>query len=210
MDKPSDPVGHPSLETTQVSPVFGLEPDPALDEYVRGFESVGRDAAALLSGLTDAQLNWRPSDGHWSIAECISHLSTTGNLYLGPIDRAIQRGHDRALFGGRDFQPGRLDRWLIAQMEPPPRRRMKAPKKIVPQRLESAAQLARSFDAMHAGMIDLVRRATGLDLTRVKLRSPIIPLLRRPLGMWLAYILAHERRHLWQARQVRQEPRFPG
>jgi hypothetical protein len=210
MASASDPVGHPSLETTLVSPVYGLEPDPALDAYVRAFESIGRDVASLLDGLTDAQVNWRPADGRWSIAECVAHLSASGRIYLDPLDRAIQRGFDRAIFGGRDFHPSWFGRLLIASMEPPPKRRMRASKKIVPQRVESGARLAAEFDAMHRALIDRVRKATSLDLSRVKVRSPIMPLLRMPLGTCFAFLLAHERRHLWQARQVRQELRFPG
>ena len=210
MEKTGDPVGHPSLETTTVSPVVGLEPDPLLDELVKGFEAVGRDVAALIDGLTDAQLNWCPSEGRWSIAECIAHLTVSGNLYFEPLDRAIRRGTDRAMFGGRDFQPTRIGRWLVAQMEPPPKHRSKTFRKIIPQRVESGARLAREFEAMHAGLIDRVRRSTSLDLSRVKLRSPLVPLLRLSLGTWFQFLLAHERRHLWQARQVRQELRFPG
>jgi hypothetical protein len=189
--------------------VYGLEPDPALEKYVRGFDAVGRDVAALVDGLTDAQLNWRPSEGRWSIAECVAHLTASGNLYLFPLDRVIQRGFDRAMFGGREFHPGWFGRLLIAQMEPPPRRRMRASKKILPQRVESGTRLVAEFDAMHRGLIDRVRKATSLDLSRVKIRSPIVPLLRMPLGTCFAFLLAHERRHLWQARQVRQEVGFP-
>jgi hypothetical protein len=210
MDKTGDPTGHPSLETTLVAPVYGLEPDPVLEEYVRGYETVARDVAALLAGLSDAQLNWRPSDGRWSIAECIAHLTMGGTAYFEPLDAAIERGFARAMFDGRDFQPSRLGRWLIAQMEPPPKRRMKAPRTIVPQRVESATHLAANFEMMQRGMIDRIRRSTSLDLTRVKLSSPFLPILRQPLGTWLAFLLAHERRHVWQARQVREEIRFPG
>ena len=210
MTSMSDPVGHPSLETTQTAPVVGLEPDPVIDEYARGYEAVGRDVEALVRGLSDAQLNWRPSDGRWSIAECIEHLTVTGTLYLAPLDRAIDHGTQRALFGGRDYQPGWFDRWMIGQMEPPPRRKMRAPGKIrPPQRVAAAVQVIAEFSAVQRALIERVRRATALDLTRVKLRSPIVPLLRMSLGTWLGFILAHERRHLWQARQVRQELRFP-
>src|SRR5688500_694712 len=142
MGSPSDPIGHPSLETTVVAPVYGLEPDPAIDRYVGGFEAVGRDATELLDRLTDAQVNWRPSDGRWSIAECIAHLTESGRIYLPPLDRAIARGIERAVFGGRDFHPNWFGRLLIASMEPPPRRRMRAPKQIVPRHVESRARLA--------------------------------------------------------------------
>jgi hypothetical protein len=63
---------------------------------------------------------------------------------------------------------------------------------------------------MQLTLIEQVRMTAGLDLSRIKLGSPIVPIVRLPLGTWFAFIIAHERRHVWQARQVRQELRFPG
>ena len=81
---------------------------------------------------------------------------------------------------------------------------MSAPKKIVPQRFESAAVLRRDYEQAHRDLVGAVRRAEGLDLARVKVTSPIMPLLRQPLGTWLLFLAAHERRHLWQAWSVRK------
>lgn len=33
--------------------------------------------------------------------------------------------------------------------------------------------------------------------------------VRLPLGAYFAFILAHNRRHLWQGREVRSSPDFP-
>jgi hypothetical protein len=197
-------------ETTVVAPVVGIDVDPAIGEFVAAIEAVGAHVADLLRELTDAQINWRPSEGRWSIAECIEHLSVTGTLYVGAIADAVQRGEHRGLFGGRDFHPNALGRWVIAQMEPPPRRRFPAPRRIVPQRIETGREVLTDFETMHRALIDAAQRARGLDLERVRMRSPVVPLVRLPLGTWLGFLAAHERRHLWQARQVRQELRFPG
>jgi len=32
--------------------------------------------------------------------------------------------------------------------------------------------------------------------------------LRMPLGAYFAFVIAHDRRHLWQGRQVREAPGF--
>jgi hypothetical protein len=50
---------------------------------------------------------------------------------------------------------------------------------------------------------DRLRRADGLDLRRARARSPVLPWLRYSLGTAFRAFLAHERRHIWQARQVR-------
>ena len=201
--------GTPSDEVTRVAPVVGFEPDPALARFAQELGAVERSFFQLVQPLKDAQLNWRPSDGRWSIAECMAHLTATGQAYVAPVEQAVERGMARGHLGGREFQPGRVGRWLIAQMEPPPRRQMSSPRKIVPQRVESSAAVRRGYEEMHRELIRVVRRAEGLDLARVKLSSPLMPLLRLPLGTWLGFLRAHERRHLWQARQVRQEPGFP-
>jgi hypothetical protein len=33
--------------------------------------------------------------------------------------------------------------------------------------------------------------------------------LRLPLGAYFAFVIAHDRRHLWQARRVRDAAEFP-
>jgi hypothetical protein len=57
--------------------------------------------------------------------------------------------------------------------------------------------------------IRLAELAKGLDLVRVKVRSPISRFIRFSLGITLAQQAAHERRHLEQARRVRENPAFP-
>lgn len=53
-------------------------------------------------------------------------------------------------------------------------------------------------------------QADGLDLGRVRVSSPISRSIKMSLGQSFALVLAHERRHLWQARQVRGSAGFPG
>ena len=196
-------------EPTRIKPVVGFQADPALGNFAAAMDAVEAEFTRLVQPLSDSQVNWRPSDGRWSIAECMAHLIATARAYVGPVDLAVERGFSRGLLGGREFHPGRVGRWLVEQMEPPPKRRMSAPRKIAPQRFESAVALRRDYEQVHRDLIGAVRRAEGLDLSRVKLSSPLMPLLRQPLGTWLLFLAAHERRHLWQARQVRQEPGFP-
>jgi hypothetical protein len=56
--------------------------------------------------------------------------------------------------------------------------------------------------------------ANGLHLGKVKSELPQLPgvlraIIKMPLGARLALMVAHDRRHLWQAEQVRQDARFP-
>ena len=98
-------------------------------------------------------------------------------------------------------------------MEPPPRRRFKAPKQWHPTdfrtaALDPASELARLAE-LHDQIEGQIREAAGLDLRRIRLSSPVSGLIRMNLGDAFALILTHERRHLYQLRKVTEELGYP-
>jgi len=70
-------------------------------------------------------------------------------------------------------------------------------------------QVLEEFDEIHARLEELMIRADGVSLQHGRMRSPFLPLIRFTLGQAFAVNIAHARRHLWQAREVRQHPQFP-
>ncbi len=46
-------------------------------------------AAEAIYGLSADQLNWRPAEGVWSVAECIDHLNVTNIQYANSIENAL-------------------------------------------------------------------------------------------------------------------------
>ena len=57
--------------------------------------------------------------------------------------------------------------------------------------------------------VTVLRQANGLDLGRVRVRAPMNKWVRFSLGSGFAFMAAHERRHLWQARQIIAMKGFP-
>jgi hypothetical protein len=95
---------------------------------------------------------------------------------------------------------------VAASMEPPPKWRMRAPRlvRVAPASNRRSADVVPEFIRVRDRLAERVRQADGLDLAKVRLISPINRLLRVPLGTYFNFILAHDRRHLWQARNVRK------
>ena len=58
-----------------------------------------------------------------------------------------------------------------------------------------------------ARLTELIQKADGLDLARAK--TPFLKWAKMPLGALLTHFITHDRRHLWQAEQVRNDPNFP-
>ena len=172
--------------------------------------SVNRETAlALLDGLSPAQLAWRPSDAQWGLREICSHLETTTQVYLPALDDAIRRGHADAAYSDRPFQGGTITRLLVWSMEPPVRLRMRAPRLLRPVPHEDPALARQRYRAAQSALEMRLERAAGLDLAHVHVQLPTIRRVRLSLGAVLALLLAHERRHLWQATVVRQSVEFP-
>ena len=168
-------------------------------------DAIKRDGEAVASGLSDEQLNWHPAEGSWSIAECLQHLNVGVTKTLPAFDRAITAGRSKRQLAPGPFRYGWFSRMMVASMEPPPKFRMKAPRilRIASGGTYRGADVLREFAAVRDGLAERVRQADGLDLAHVKTISPVNRLLRMPLGAYFDFILAHDRRHLWQARLVR-------
>jgi hypothetical protein len=182
---------------------------PAIDDYRRQFEQLSADAEGLVAPLTDAQFTWRSAPDAWSVAECLDHLNVTARLYLPTLDEGVADAIRHGLYAEGPYRYNILGRLIVYLVEPPPRFRQKAPRAFRPESNRTRRAIMAAFRAYQVQFIDRLRQANGLDLARAGVSSPAARWLRIPLGSAFALMTAHERRHLWQARQVVASPQFP-
>jgi hypothetical protein len=97
---------------------------------------------------------------------------------------------------------------FVRSIEPPPKIKSKAPKVIRPRAGAQLGPAAAEFFAAHAEAKQFSLDNADLDLAAVMFPNPFIKGLRFSLATGLHAIPAHERRHLYQARQIlKQIPR---
>ena len=180
-----------------------------LQELLRALDENDRRAEDLVRDLDDERLNWRPDERSWSIAQCLDHLNVASRTYLGPMREALEKARRKGAGRRGPIQPGLLERWFIASMEPPPKRKLPAPKKIVPAARKPGDEVMADWRRIQAEVKDLLREAAGTDLNRTRFVNPFIPLIRFSVGAGFRVIAAHQRRHLWQAERVKGNPGFP-
>ena len=182
---------------------------PQLADYRRQIEEVRRDAQELVAGLGREQFNWRIQPGTWSIAECFDHLTTTNERILEHIDEAMETGARRASpSDAKRVRHGLFGDLFIRTLEPPVKRKFKAPKLYLPPPDRSPDDVVSDFMRMQDRIIERIERAKDFDLSKIKIPSPVTRLLKLNLAAWFAALAAHERRHLWQARQVKNHKNF--
>lgn len=182
---------------------------PEIAEFKRQLESVNVEARELLGGLSDAQTSWQPEPGRWSIGQCISHLIVAGRADVPHIERAIKDAHARGVLGTGPFRYNPLERLLTWSMDAPAKIKVRNPKVYTPSLLYSVEDLSRDFFGLQADLLRLLGEANGLHLRRVRVKLPMTNLFRLSLGQEFAIMLAHERRHLAQARRITHSGDFP-
>ena len=171
------------------------------------FDAIESDARALVSGLSEEHGRWHPAPEAWSVAECLDHLATANRVYLEamrpPAEAGLERGRMRR---GRAL-PGFVGRWFVATMEPPvkPRLKGKAPRIIRPRAEPALADAFERFIESHEDARVFLDRFKDIDLARIRFPNPFVRGLRFSLATGVNVIAAHDRRHLWQAWNVRRE-----
>lgn len=187
-----------------------LESADLLQAIVVDTEMNSTRARELVSGLSEAQLNWKPAPGSWSIAQCLEHLTVATEGFDQYFQKAIASGREkRAVDGAIPYRPTRLGGWLIKQLVPEATRKVPAPKIFRPAESSSIKGALERFLQQQERFVKFVKDATGIDYNKTKLRSPVTPLMRYSLADAFVLTVVHGRRHLGQAQRVRETPGFP-
>ena len=166
-------------------------------------------AQRIAGGLSDAQVNWQPHETAWSIAQCLDHLGRGNTVYAAALQQALKESRAAKEPSPGPIRPGWFGRYVIRSFEPPPRRKLRAPKKIVPASRIGSREVLEAFLRSQDDMRAVIRDGAELDLNRIRFRNPFIGFLRFTVGTGLLIITAHNRRHLWQAERVLESPGFP-
>jgi len=190
-----------------------MSPEAAVrDPHLRAQleKAVANDAEArrVAGDLSGGRLAWRPPAGGWGVGDCLEHLAVSAVEYLAAMRPALERARAGSarppVYGAwRTTLAGRL---LIYTVNTP--RKVPAPRLLRPPPEPRPGVLADFLDTQ-AGLRELTTAADGLDLRRVRLSSPVTRLARLNLGDAFQILQDHVRRHLAQARRVREHPDFP-
>ena len=200
-------VYNPTSGSSCIAPTYAGD----LDVFPGHVAAVIDDAKSIVAELSDAQFNWKPSAGQWSVAQCLKHLVLTGTFAANGQEAAIAQLRDRGRRSDGPYVyrgiPARMGSMISKGVEPPVKRKFKTGRKVVPAEHHDRDGLLAEFIAVEERLAKAIVSAKGLDLAAASVPLPI-PMFSMRLGQSLAFEIAHARRHLWQARQVKASRGF--
>ena len=169
-------------------------------------DAIRRDAVALTDGLSAETGAWRERTDSWSVAECLDHLATGNRVYLEALQDGARRARERGRFRRGRAEPGFIGGLFARSLEPPARApfRLEAPRNIVPRKGPALDDAFERFLESHDRVRAYLDENADLDLANARFVNPFIRFVRFSLASGLCVIVAHDRRHLWQAWRVRK------
>lgn len=177
-----------------------------LEQYRSGFADLKEKATALVADVDADAMQDRPDPETWTAVQCLDHLNTAGWLLLRSLEETIERGQAEGRYGCPLSDYGFVSRWFVRSMQPSSGWTFTAPSVLEPDapNLLYPNEVVDDFLALHDQFSACVGASEGIDLRRIRVPSPAVPLLRISLGAWFEATLAHERRHLDQAWSIPQ------
>jgi len=167
------------------------------------------DVRATFSSLDARRLNWRPASTSWSVAQCFQHLVQSNREMYAAFVKAVDRSRPRTFWQRVPLLPAFFGRMLVTTQGPSGKRKFTAPKPAQPSSSDIDAGVLDRFVAGHEEVAAFARGLAGREPGRMIMVSPFVSVVTYSVLDGLRLIVAHERRHVEQARRVMQAPGFP-
>jgi hypothetical protein len=147
-----------------------------------------------VSGLSEAQLNFRRAPETWTILEVIDHLVVVGPIYWQDLQNAL-----KTPAGGKTPSSDADILWYGIDRT----NREKAIPSEVPKGVGDIRTALEAYRKTHERLLQSIRT------TNDDLRGHIVARQRCNAYQWTLLISTHEQRHVLQIREMKADPKFP-
>jgi uncharacterized damage-inducible protein DinB len=196
------------------------------------FASVRALTLAAISPLSQAQLDFSPRPGRWSIGEIADHMLLAESQYRDEIGRLIdllragRRPYIKRSFAEANVSPFFLPDSVLSLLETPfsiigrivpdavravitelPLLPTRNPDFATPRPKRQAAAITTDLAWSINRTRDLIAAHPDIDFTQLISEHPLMG--RTNVPQILTFLARHERRHQAQMERVRSEPGFP-
>lgn len=173
-----------------------------MPDFLAELDAIDADARSALFSLSADQLARSARPDQWSALQCFEHLTLMNRIYIDQLTAIIDEATSRQQRSSASFRYTLLARLILRFVEPPPAIKVPIPtKSVAPSVTQDAESVRKDFEAQQRDLRQMIERAQRIDL-RTMARNPFVPLVKMQLGSILGVILAHERRHLYQAKKA--------
>jgi hypothetical protein len=181
-----------------------------LPKLMADAQAIADDAQKTFGHVSGEQLNWKANADQWSVAQCFAHLIAINSVYFPVIERIVRGGYRPSWKERLPLLPRFFGSMVLKAVEPQGARKFKAATRFQPSNSTIAGDIISKFRTHQKDVIEHMRMSEQVDLRRVIITSPVASMVTYSLLDAYRIVVAHERRHIAQARRVMETRGFPG
>jgi hypothetical protein len=172
------------------------------DIWLTQIDKITNDFRQIFGALTDEQLNWRPNEQTWSIAQNIDHLIIINESYY-PIIKAVKNGtYKRPFVGKFNFIVRFFGEALLRAVQPDRRKKSKTFPIWEPNQSIVLTEVLDKFEKHQEGLKAQIRDSEDLLAKGAVISSPANSKIVYKLEAAFDIMVAHEQRHFEQAKEL--------
>lgn len=161
-----------------------------------------KEGVATFQNLTDRELLRPAPDGGWSIVQCLDHLNSYGHYYLPLLKKKILSRNEHPA-PGKVYRSSMIGGYFIRMVDPETgKKKQKAFEQHQPVANPDAHAVTAEFIRQQEELLAILNKARMADLTVGAIPVSFFKWIRLRPGDLLLFLIAHNERHILQAKKV--------
>lgn len=180
-----------------------------LEELASRIDNVTESAGKEFGALTASQLNWKPSENKWSIAQCLDHIIVSNETYFPQLETIISGRWRNSFWQNMPIIPKMWGKMLIKSVSPEIVRKTKTSKVFYPVSSGIPLSIIKEFTSHNHTLKEFIEKSHNANLDKIVITSPVSGFITYSLHDAFIILVSHEERHFLQAKRVKESTGFP-
>jgi hypothetical protein len=178
-----------------------------LEGISTAIKEISDDVQNAFGGFSDEQLNWKPAQESWSVAQCLDHLIKSNEEFFPELESLAAGTRKNTLWQRISPLSGMAGAFLVNSLKKD-NQKIKTNQKMTPPS-DLGPDIVSEFQRHQNALVEKLKAANSADWRRVVLTSPFVKIMTYRMDTGLAAVIEHEKRHVRQAKRVIETEGFP-
>lgn len=182
--------------------------DERIQSIISDMNAVADDARATFGSLSADQLNWKPGEKSWSVAQCLDHIIRSNTEFYPEFHKLASGTRKNSLWESISPFTGWGGRFLIKAVSEDSKK-AKAPSKAIVPPSDIDPNIVEIFSNHIAEVNQKIESVASADRKKTVVTSPFLAIFTYSLDDAYTVLVEHSKRHVRQAKRVMEAEGFP-
>jgi hypothetical protein len=165
-----------------------------------------KESAEFFNSVDKTKMVYCPAKGKWSAVQVLEHLNAYNRHYLPLIEKELSVvSYDTNSWFSSGYWGEKFTKMMKPSNVYEVKNKMKTSKKMSFPNSLNVDTVLKEFLAGQDKLLQLLQMAKGKDLAKIHIPLTITKLIKFKLGDTFRFLIAHEQRHIIQARNTIKE-----